>query len=391
VPRDDREARVAWSRITEPGDLRATALVRSEGPRAALAVAQDGRCPGWERLQPRLELLDLERDRHIAQRIGARVLIPGDPDWPAGVDDLDAPPHCLWVRGARSLGRLCERSAAVVGARSATAYGENVAADMAAGLCDLGFTVVSGAAFGIDAAAHRGVLAVGGDTVAVLAGGVERPYPAAHSSLLARIAEEGLVVSEVPPGSAPTRSRFIQRNRLIATMTQGTIVVEAGLRSGSLNTAGTAAEHFRVVAAVPGPVSSMVSAGCHQAIRDGTAVLVTDAAEAAEAIGGIGADLAPAKRGPERPGDGATPAEAAVLACLPFRAAVTAQDLALRTTLPARDVLAALGQLELGGLAAREGDRWRQRRPAAAEEPKRERERRRGASVGGGISSRAGS
>lgn len=363
VPVDEREARLAWARLTEPGDARAVALVRALGPEAAFDAVAGGRAPDWERLRPRMDVLDLDRDLHIIGRIGARVVIPGDEEWPTGLDDLAAPPHCLWVRGPLPLGPACARSAAVVGARSATAYGTEVAADLAAGLCERRFTVVSGAAFGIDAAAHRGALTVEGDTVAVLAGGVERPYPAAHERLLRQIADTGAVVSEVPPGSAPTRSRFLQRNRLIATMTQGTVVVEAGLRSGSLNTAGTAAQHLRVVTAVPGPVSSMVSAGCHQAIRDGMAVLVTDAAEAAEAIGDLAADLSPAKRGPELPGDGADPEEAALLACLPFRAPASVEDLAARTTLSARDVMAALGRLELGGLVCREGERWRQRRP----------------------------
>jgi DNA processing protein len=306
-------------------------------------------------------VLDLDRDRHILERIGGRVVIPSDEEWPEGLNDLERPPHCLWVRGSVHLGEATQRCAAVVGARSATAYGQMVATDIAAGLADRDFTVVSGAAFGIDAAAHRGALSVEGCTVAVLAGGVERPYPAAHAKLLDRIAEVGLVVAEVPPGSAPTRYRFLSRNRLIATMSQGTVVVEAGLRSGSLSTANRANDHRRVVAAMPGPVTSMVSAGCHDYIRSGRAVLVTDAAEAAEAIGRIGDDLAPEKRGPEQPGDDLSEAEGKVLSALPVRKPVTVEELALRTTLGAREVLAALGRLELRTMALREGDRWRKR------------------------------
>ena len=226
-----REALMAWSRLTEPGDLAAWRLVRQRGPEGALAAVHDGSTDLAERLRPRLELLDVDRDLRVCDVVGARVVVADDEEWPTGLDDLEIPPYCLWVRGPERLGAACERSAAVVGARSATAYGEAVASDLAAGLCERDFTVVSGAAFGIDAAAHRGALAVEGVTVAVLAGGVERPYPQAHRQLLDRIARTGLVVSEVPPGSAPTRVRFLKRNRLIAAMTRGTVVVEAGLRS----------------------------------------------------------------------------------------------------------------------------------------------------------------
>ena len=354
-----REALMAWSRLTEPGDLAAWRLVRQRGPDGALAAVRDGSTELAERLRPRLELLDVSRDLRVCDVVGARVVVAGDEEWPTGLDDLEIPPYCLWVRGPEHLGAACERSAAVVGARSATAYGESVASDLAAGLCERDFTVVSGAAFGIDAAAHRGALAVEGVTVAVLAGGVERPYPQAHRQLLDRIAGTGLVVSEVPPGSAPTRVRFLKRNRLIAAMTRGTVVVEAGLRSGSRSTASEAARVGRVVAAMPGPVTSMVSAGCHELIRAGEAVLVTDAAEAAEALGEIGRDLAPVKRGPDRPGDDVGEAESVVWSALPVRSGVCAADLALRTTLVERDVLACLGRLELRGLARREGDRWR--------------------------------
>ena len=353
---------MAWSRLTEPEHKGAAELIGALGAQAALRHLLEGRTEWGERLTPRLELLDLDRDASLLRRIRARVVIPGDDEWPSGLDDLADPPHCLWVRGPLNLGEACERSVSVVGARSATVYGTTTAADLAAGLCERGFTVVSGAAFGIDAAAHRGALSVEGATVAVLAGGVERPYPAAHQHLLAQIAEVGLVVSEVPPGSAPTRHRFLSRNRLIATATQGTVVVEAGLRSGSLSTANKALVHHRVVAAVPGPVTSMVSAGCHQFIREKGAILVTDAAEAAEAVGTIGRDLAPDKRGPDRAEDVLDEAEARVLSSLPVREAVGVGTLAVQTTMGERELVACLGRLEIRGLALRDGDRWRKQR-----------------------------
>ena len=360
LPRGEREARMAWSRITEPERSQAAvALIDEYGAEEAFALVAAGRAEGADRLQPRLAVLDLERDLHVLERIGARVLIPGDDEWPSGLDDLAVPPHCLWVRGPLHAGEACQRSVAVVGARSATSYGETTASDLAAGLCDRGFTVVSGAAFGIDAAAHRGALAVDGSTIAVLAGGVERPYPVAHRQLIDRIAEVGLVVSEVPPGSAPTKHRFLSRNRIIATATQGTLVVEAGLRSGSLSTANRALQHHRVLAAVPGPVTSMVSAGCHEYIRDRGAILVTDAAEAAEAVGQLGRDLAPAKRGPEKAGDDLDAAEAMVLAALPVRRPASVATLVLQTTLGDRELVACLGRLEVRRLAQRDGQGWR--------------------------------
>jgi len=234
-----------------------------------------------------------------------------------------------------------------------------VATEMAAGLGERGFTIISGAAFGIDAAAHRGALATGATTIAVLAGGVERPYPSSHAALIARVVEVGAVVSEVAPGSAPTKTRFLQRNRMIATMGRGTVVVEAGLRSGSLNTAGTAAEYGRVVVAVPGPVTSMMSAGCHEAIRSGMAQLVTDAAEAAEAIGDYGSDLAPARRGPTMAGDELDESAARVLAALPVRKGVPVERLAVSAGLSVAEVRSLLGRLDLCALAERHGEGWR--------------------------------
>jgi DNA processing protein len=356
---EERWARAAWSRVSEPGDSSVVRWIESMGAAAALAAVREGALTGAERLQPRLTELDVERDLDVAGRVGARVLIPGDAEWPAGVSDHGSAPLCLWVRGEPDLGETCQRSASIVGARAATRYGEEVARELAAGLADRGFAVMSGAAFGIDAAAHRGALAVGGTTIAVLASGVDRPYPTAHGSLLKAIVAQGLVLSEVAPGSAPTRSRFLKRNRIIATATSGTIVVEAGLRSGSLSTAGEAEAHGRVVAAVPGPVTSMVSAGCHKWIREGRAQLVTDAAEAAELLGRLGDDLAPERHGPQSPDDSLQQHQKSVLDALPYRVAVPAHELVRLTTLAFPVVMGSLGRLEALGMATRDGDLWR--------------------------------
>jgi DNA processing protein len=356
----DRFARAAWSRVAEPGDMVAWNLIHAHGPVDALLRAASGAEQDAQRFLPRLEVLDVERDLEIGAKFAARVICPGDPEWPPGLDDLRAPPYCLWARGPVDVASSCERSAAVVGARSATAYGEMVATDMAAGLGERRFTIISGAAFGIDAAAHRGALATGATTIAVLAGGVERPYPSSHAALIARIVEVGAVISEVAPGSAPTKTRFLQRNRMIATMGRGTVVVEAGLRSGSLNTARTAAEHGRVVAAVPGPVTSMMSAGCHDAIRSGMALLVTDAAEAAEAVGDYGRDLAPVRRGPTFAGDELDEPAARLLSALPVSKAVSVSRLAVSSGLSVTQVRSLLGRLDLRALAERHGEGWRQ-------------------------------
>lgn len=356
----ERRARCAWSRLAEPGDPVAARLVATYGVVDAwrrLPTLPEGSADG--RFGARLAALDVDRDLRRAESIGARLVVPGDAEWPDGLDDLEIPPLALWVRGPLRLGPACARSVAIVGARASTPYGESVTGEIAAGLGSRGYAVVSGAAFGIDAAAHRGALAVEAATVAVLAGGVDRPYPAAHARLLDEIAEVGAVVSEAPPGAAPMKQRFLQRNRLIAAMTRGTVVVEAGLRSGSRNTAGTAAGLCRVVMAVPGPVTSMASAGCHEMIRSGMASLVTDADDVAELLGDMGQDLGPERRGPATPADGLDPVCLTVLDALPARQGSPASRLAMIAGLGEREVRGALGRLELLGFAVREGAGWR--------------------------------
>lgn len=361
--KDERTARLAWARIAEPTDQVAEALIERFGFEDALALAaRGGRAPSGkpvDRFAARLQSLDIERDLEICAQLDARILVPGDLEWPAAVEDLDGPPWCLWVRGPLDLTDLPRRSVAVVGARASTAYGNHVAAEIASGTAARGFTVISGAAFGIDAAAHRGALAVDAPTVAVLACGVDRPYPAAHADLLRQIGALGAVVSEVPPGSAPTRFRFLARNRIIAALATGTVVVEAGLRSGSLNTLGAAAKLGRPVAAVPGPVTSMASAGCHLAIRDLEATLVTDAGEVVDLLGRIGTeDMAPEKRGPTRVEDGLDPLPRQVWGVLaPYRSK-TVDEITVQAGLSVQEVLGALGQLQVAGLAEQRLDGW---------------------------------
>lgn len=364
---DEVLARATWSRLAEPGDRVAGALVAELGAVAALdllrhrpGVATDRRlAAALDRWAVRLPGLDLRRELRVLGRLGGTLLVPDDPRWPTALADLGpAAPHCLWVRGEADLARLLTRSVAVVGARAATDYGVHVTATIAAGLAE-SVTVVSGGAYGVDAAAHRGALAAGGPTVAFLAGGVDRPYPAGNLRLLEHVERGGALVSEVPPGSVPSRSRFLQRNRLIATA-GATVVTEAAWRSGALNTAGHAAELLRPVGAVPGPVTSAASAGCHRLLRDGRAVCVTDAAEVLELVGPPSDPAEPAVVA--APQDGLDPTQRLALDALPVRRAAPVDSLARAAGLSVAETLAALGTLELRGLAERDGETWRLRR-----------------------------
>ena len=369
VTRAERGARAAWSRIAEPADDRALEIVAEHGAVDALGLVRSGDPAVPEVFRMRIERfgVDAEPDTLLAaaRALDATVLCPGDPEWPQRVDDHPTPPLCLWVFGNPDLASLGERSVSVVGARSSTAYGNTVASGLGAGLAERGWTVVSGAAFGIDAAAHRGALSVDGATVAVLAGGLDRPYPLAHATLLARIAEVGAVVSEVAPGLAPTRPRFLLRNRIIATISRGVVVVEAALRSGSLNTARTAAEIGRPVGVVPGPVTSMMSAGCHQARRDGLAEIVTDVDEVIDLVGDFGVDAAPRRSADPVLTDLLDPHDAQVFASVPVRRAMTTIDIAVAAAIPVSVTGAALGRLQLQGFVRRDDDGWRKavRRP----------------------------
>ena len=246
-----------------------------------------------------------EMDLARFHRDGIRLVCPGEPEWPTQLDTLGAArPYALWLRGEADLRYCCLRSVSIVGARAATAYGAHVCTEMAAALGQRGWTVISGGAYGIDGCAHRGALAADGVTIAVLACGVDRIYPPGHQDLLTGVTAQGVLVSEWPPGRTPTRRRFLIRNRVIGALSRGTVVVEAGLRSGALNTARHARDLGRPLMAVPGPVTSEVSAGCHKIIREWGAVCVTGAADVIEMLTplgepGVGGPL-PARG--ERPG-----------------------------------------------------------------------------------------
>ncbi|MEU9477287.1 DNA-processing protein DprA [Streptomyces sp. NPDC048191] len=363
--------RVFLGRVIEPGDEVGGRWVREFGVGEVVRRLREGAAalPGvsgvrWGGLVARARRAEPERDLATARAAGARFVAPGDAEWPGQLDDLgDTRPLGLWVRGRPSLRMWALRSVAVVGARACTEYGTHVAATLAGGLAERGWVVVSGGAYGIDGAAHRGALAARGATVAVLACGVDRPYPRGHAALISRIAEQGLVVGELPPGDHPTPSRFILRNRVIAALTRGTVVVEAACRSGSLATARAAGRLGRFTMGVPGPVTSGLSAGVHELLRAETATLVTDAAEVVELVGDMG-ELAPARRGPVLPRDLLEPEARAVLDALPGHRAATVEEIARGTPTTRDEAIAKLYELRALGYVERHGDGWKLTRQA---------------------------
>lgn len=212
----------------------------------------------------------------------SRFIIPEDEEWPLSLNDLATPPIALIVKGA--IDALHLPSLAIVGTRNPTNYGVRIAGDFAAGFVDREWAIISGGAYGIDAAAHRGALIAEGVTVAVLAAGIDVNYPAGHARLFAEIADTGALISEVLPGSRAIPARFLTRNRLIAALSRATLVVEAAFRSGSLRTARDAAELMRPVMAIPGPITSPTSEGCHRLIGERAAEVVTSVVDAVEFV-----------------------------------------------------------------------------------------------------------
>lgn len=307
---------------------------------------------------------DAERDLRVMATLGGRLVIPGDTEWPASLHDLWLQaPLGLWVRGAPPLADALEGSIAIVGARAASPYGTGIARDFAFRCVAEGRAVVSGGAFGIDAAAHAAALlgrnphGTGASTVAFMAGGVDRPYPRAHADLLDDIARHGLLISETAPGMAPMRHRFLQRNRLIAAASVATVVVEAGWRSGALNTAHHAADLGRDLGAVPGSIHSATSAGCHRLIRDSGAVCVTSFEDVLAMVEPLAAAEEPDV--PSRDGDGLDGAPLAVFDALPWSGGADVASIAKAAGLTVADVMPILASLELEGRAERGDGGWR--------------------------------
>ena len=364
---EDRVARLLLSQWCEAGDTALGARVRARGARTVVDEVLDGRCPlpattGVSARVPPGTTLEQAVSRWVeptwiaAERIGARYVVPGDSEWPTQLDDLSAgAPLGLWIVGSGDLRLLALRSIAVVGARSATAYGEGIARELGAHLAGTGWLTVSGGAFGIDAAAHRGALAASGATACVLAGGVDVPYPRSHVELLSSIRESGVLVSECPLGGAAMRHRFLTRNRIIAALSRGTVLVEAAIRSGGRSTVREAESLRRVVMAFPGPVTSPLSSGCHAVLRDGQAHLVTSPREVVALVEG---HLAPDEAGRVDDVDGLAWRERRVLDAVPARRPAPLASIARLAGVGPTEAIAALGTLDALGLVERSGDGW---------------------------------
>ncbi|MEV4139967.1 DNA-processing protein DprA [Dactylosporangium sp. NPDC049742] len=390
----DRAARLALAHLVEPGSRELGLLVRAVGAPEALVMvlhghgvtealagavharldatlldARTGSADAWaERVALTLAGEMTER----AGRLGARMVTAVDDEWPAALDDLtrvsrdgaDAlrrdtdPPLCLWLRGPVRLEEALERSVSVVGARAITHYGEFVASELAFGLAERGWAVVSGGALGVDVTAHRGALAAGGVTCAVLACGIDQVYPVSNAAVFERITEEGLLLTEWPPGTRPHKTRFLTRNRVIAAATRGTVMVEAGSRSGARNTLSYARRLERSAMVVPGPITSAMSVGCHVELRTPGTVLVTRVDEIVEEVGRLG-ELADPIHGDERPEDALDATQARVLDAVAPRAARSAEEIAAIAGVATRAARRTLPVLEQHGFVVSSEDGYR--------------------------------
>lgn len=372
----DRAARLALSCVVDGGDLLVAEAVDRQGAPATWAQLAEG---GFGApLAQRAAAFDGDLAARRATTAGARFVVPDDAEWPEDLGDLR---HCaavqrrggvpfgLWLRGPNQLPDLLNRSVAIVGSRAATSYGAGVATDLAAELAERGVTVVSGGAYGIDAAAHRGALAVGGPTLCVVANGVDMTYPPGNSGLFDAIAKDHLLVSELPPGAHPTRMRFLARNRLIAALSRGTVVVEAALRSGARNTASWAVECSRQLMAVPGPIHSTMSAAPHLMIRNGQAILVTSAAEVLELISELGQHTVTVPHGASRPTDELDGVRLAVFEAVPARRRASVGAIAMSAGVSVPECLGHLGALEAAGLVDGTAVGWRALIPPPAQLP----------------------
>ncbi|MFT3662768.1 MAG: DNA-processing protein DprA [Gordonia sp. (in: high G+C Gram-positive bacteria)] len=368
----ERELR-AWAYLTavaEPPCAPLIDLVRRHGAEEtarmikARALPADGAAVATA-TEARHRVDTAARDLETAAAVGARLVTRDDAEWPAwsllALDQASTAvrggaPLALWVRGPHPLVEVTESAVGVVGSRAATSYGEHVAGRMGSGLAGAGWTVVSGGAYGIDGCAHRGALAAGGLTMAVLACGIDRDYPTGHAKLLAEIGRRGVVVTEYAPGTTAAKHRFLTRNRLVAALSNALVVVEAGRRSGAANTAAWARHLGRPLGAVPGPVTSAMSVGCHQMIADGEATLVADEVAARALVDVDGRDRR--RQSPSRSTDGLSPEQFQVVEALPASGGLSVDEVAFVSGLPVDRVRPALAMLEVKGLVETSGGVW---------------------------------
>ena len=405
---EERAAAMAWTRIAEGEDAYAVALVREMGYARALEwvaegsiaesrnIAQagkgaesgsvaglggfaehwtvagcgDGAGRGLAKAKARWKTRLAALGPGVVESDGAMgFVMPGDPLWPAALDDLgDTRPLGLWFRGDGKV--LARAGAAVVGSRDSSPYGVKIATDVAYELADSGVNVVSGGAFGIDVAAHRGALAADGYTVAVSACGVDRYYPASHADLYLEILRRGgAVCSEAPPGAAPHKHRFLSRNRIIAALSRAVVVVEAPFRSGAISTAHHAMSIGRPVGAFPGPVTSPRSSGCHRLLREGAAC-VTQTCEVLELMGmeaKLGGQPGPGEPPPlgglqterQLALDVLDPLASRVCEALPVSRGAPVEKIAAVAGVSVTEALTGLGRLERQGIAARNAGLWK--------------------------------
>ncbi|MCK0440342.1 DNA-processing protein DprA [Gordonia alkaliphila] len=368
---DDRRAWAYLAAVAEPPCAPLIALAARYGAVETARMIKARKLPAGNAAvltatQARCETDSASTDLETAHRRGARLVTPEDDEWPgwallaldqASTSARGGGPLALWVRGPASLGDASAVAVGLVGSRAATSYGTHVAGQLASGLADQGASVVSGGAYGIDGAAHRGALAAGGRTVAVLACGIDRDYPSGHARLLEEIGDHGLVVSEYPPGTTAAKHRFLTRNRLVAALSAALVVVEAGRRSGAANTAAWARNLGRPLGAVPGPITSAMSVGCHQMIADGQATLVIDAPSVLALVEATGHDNF--VRSPATPIDGLPPEQFEVIEALPAHGGLRVEEIAFSAGKPVAAVLTALAVLEVRGLVDGSSGVWR--------------------------------
>lgn len=267
---DIRDMRLVIAAHHEPGATKISQDINQRGVEDVFAAI------------PQNLRVDVRESYRAIQQCGGELLIPEDPRWPALLNDLEVPPIALIVKGDTSI--LKSESLAIVGTRNPTPYGVRNAQEFAAGFVDRGWAIVSGGAYGIDSAAHKGALIAEGLTIAVTASGLDSTYPAGNQRLFDEIVENGAIITEYLPGVIARPHRFLVRNRLIAALSRGTVVIEAAFRSGSLRTARDASDLLRPVMAIPGPINAPTSEGCHRLIGERSAELVTSVADAYELL-----------------------------------------------------------------------------------------------------------
>ncbi|MEK8071977.1 DNA-processing protein DprA [Rhodococcoides navarretei] len=361
--------RLAWaylSRVAQGPHRSVVDHAAGHGPESAAAAVRAGEL--GERLAVRAHIDTAAADLDHIAALGGRLITPDDDEWPAwrflgfdgsglsaGVDTC--PPIALWALGTQPVDAVTERSVSIVGTRASSPYGDHVTAEISADLALDGWTIISGAAFGIDAAAHRAALGVEGTTMAVLACGVDRAYPAGHSRLLRQIAARGLVLSEYAPGTTPAKHRFLARNRLVAALGSAVVVVEAGWRSGARNTAAWATKLGRPVLAVPGPVTSPTSTGCHRMIRDGEAVLVSSSHDVVAEAGALGSTE---ESRPDlfRETDALSETALLIYDALPATGSLSSRELSENSGVPLSKVRASLPVLEMDGFVGSDETGW---------------------------------